>query len=322
MLLNFSDWFVYQVLDLPRSSTLAAALDFFIYDSIKILFLLYVMILVIGVLRTFIPQRSVKKWMANNGLMGNVYAALFGAITPFCSCSSIPMFLSFLKAGISLSAALTFLVASPLINEYLVIIMIGLFGWKITVLYVLSGLLLAIVSGLVIGRMKLERHLVVDMVASGNEELSSNEPQISSFKDRIVFGLNEASSIVQKIWLWILVGVALGSFIHNYLPQEQIHALISGTGIFSVPIATLLGVPMYGSCAAIVPVALVLFQKGIPLGTALAFMMAVTGLSLPEAIMLRRAMNLHLILIYFGVVTAGIIAIGYAFNFLQIVLTS
>ncbi|MDE2027812.1 MAG: permease, partial [Candidatus Omnitrophica bacterium] len=191
MLLSFSDWFVYQALGMPKGSLLAAAIDFFIYDSVKILFLLYVMIFVIGVLRTFIPQEKIKGWMTKNGVMSHVYASLFGAITPFCSCSSIPMFLSFLKAGIPLGVSLTFLVASPLINEYLVIIMVGLFSLKITMLYVLSGLLLAICSGLIMEKMKLEKHLVADMFA-GHEVSGAGEIKVSSFTERINFGFNEA----------------------------------------------------------------------------------------------------------------------------------
>ena len=317
MLLNFSDWLVYQVFGLSRASVFAGALDFFIYDSVKILFLLYIMIFVIGVLRTFIPQGKIKHWMAKKGEMGNVYASLFGAVTPFCSCSSLPIFLSFLKAGIPLGVAFSFLVTSPMINEYLVVIMLGLFGWKITFLYVLGGLLIGIFSGIVIGNMRLEKYLVSDLFNGDQGVPSGGEAPIPTFKDRLIFGLDEAGTIVKKIWYWILAGVALGAFIHNYIPQEKIQSVIGGTGIFSVPIATILGVPLYGSCAAIVPVALVLFQKGIPLGTALSFMMAVSALSLPEAIMLRRAMKLNLILIFFGIVTIGIIIIGYVFNFLQ-----
>jgi len=253
--------------------------------------------------------------MTKKGGVGNFFAALFGAVTPFCSCSSIPLFFGFLKAGAPLGITFSFLITSPLINEYLVVLMIGLFGWKITALYVLSGLFIGIVSGIILGRLKLERFLVADFIgqANGNSD-TTHYPHLFS---RIQFGYNEAISIVKKIWIWILLGVGVGAFIHNYVPQETIQLLISKTGVFSVPIATLLGVPMYGSCAAIVPIAVVLFQKGIPLGTALSFMMAISALSLPEAIMLRRAMKLQLILIFFGITTAAIIFTGYVFNLLQ-----
>ncbi|MCC6758052.1 MAG: permease [Candidatus Omnitrophica bacterium] len=318
MLLRFADWLTFQVLALDPKSKFGAAVDFFIYDSIKILLLLFAMIFVIGVLRTFLPQAKLKAWMEKKSGWGYIFAALFGAVTPFCSCSSIPFFISFVKAGIPLGVCFTFLVTSPLINEYLVVLMAGFFGWKITVLYVLSGLFVGILSGFVIGTLKLEKHLVADMVSA---ELDSHaDKQILGFRNKINFGFEEAVEIVRKIWVWVLVGVAIGSVIHNYVPQDAIQALMQRTGIFSVPIATLIGVPMYGSCAAIVPVAVVLFQKGIPLGTALAFMMAVAALSLPEAIMLRRAMKLRLILAFFGITTLAIIVIGYLFNFLQVVL--
>ncbi|MCR4337292.1 MAG: permease [Candidatus Omnitrophica bacterium] len=318
MLLRFADWFSYDLLGLSLESRLGAAVNFFIYDSVKIFLLLFAMIFVIGVLRTFLPQHKIKRWMGKRGVAGNFYAALFGAVTPFCSCSSIPIFLGFLEAGIPLGVTFSFLITSPLINEYLVILMLGFFGWKITLLYVFSGMLIGVVSGLILGRMKLEKYLVPDLIAKRESDIK--EEIYPAFTARIKFGWDEAVSITKKIWLWVLVGVGIGAAIHNYVPQEMIQGIISKTGIFSVPIATILGVPMYGSCAAIVPIAVVLFQKGSPLGTALAFMMAMAALSLPEAIMLRRAMQLQLIVLFFGITTLGIIITGYLFNFLQNIL--
>lgn len=285
MLLKFSNWLTYEIFKLSPETKFGAAVDFFIYDSVKILFLLFVLIFVIGVMRTFLPQKKVKKWMGQKGIAGNIFSSLFGAITPFCSCSSIPLFLGFLEAGIPLGVTFSFLITSPLINEYLVVLMLGFFGWKITVLYVLSGLLIGTIAGAVLGRMKLEQFLVKDIVQA--RENGSDEKVFSDFKSRLKFGWDESVSITYKIWIWVLVGVGIGAAIHNYVPQEMIQNIIAKTGIFGVPVATVLGVPMYGSCAAIVPIAVVLFQKGIPLGTALAFMMAIAALSLPEAIMLR-----------------------------------
>ena len=197
--------------------------------------------------------------------------------------------------------------------------MLGFFGWKITTVYVLSGMFLGIFCGILLGKMKLEVHLVEDMLPAIELTLTKTVPL--GLRSRIAFGLGEAGSIIKKLWLWVLVGVGIGAFIHNYVPQEIIRGIIRKTGIFSVPIATLIGVPMYGSCAAIVPIAVVLFQKGVPLGTALAFMMAISALSLPEAVMLRRAMKLPLIAIFFGITTIGIILTGYLINFLQPFLT-
>lgn len=310
------DWLVYSLLKLPSESRLAGVIDFFIYDSIKIMLLLFVMIAVIGFLRTFLPHDKLRRWLTKTGVLGNFFAALFGAVTPFCSCSSVPIFLSFIEARVPLGIAFSFLVASPIINEYLVVLMLGFFGWKITVAYVVSGVLIGMFSGIVLGKMDLERELVRDMIISDADVLN-NIKKHSGFKSRIIFGFKEAALIVKKIWGWILIGVGVGALIHNYIPEAAVQNIVSKTGFFSVPVATLLGVPLYGSCAAILPIAIVLFQKGFPLGTALSFMMAVSALSLPEAIMLRRAMKLKLILIFFSITTLAIILTGYLFNFLQ-----
>ncbi|MFC1855466.1 permease [Thermodesulfobacteriota bacterium] len=315
MLLEFVDWLTYGVMGFSPDSHFGEAVNFFIYDSVKILLLLFFFILIIGYIRTYLPQKKIKQWMGKTGGTGNFFAALFGAVTPFCSCSSIPLLFGFLEAGVPLGVTFSFLITSPIINEYLVVIMLGMFGWKITLAYVLSGLLIGTVSGMILGHMNLERHLVSDFIEKSNGEKGDDE--YPDFKSRIKFGYAESISIVKKIWMWVLIGVGIGALIHNYVPQEMIQSIIAKTGVFSVPIATILGVPMYGSCAAIVPIAVALFDKGIPLGTALSFMMAIAALSLPEAIMLRRAMKLQLIAIFFGVTTAAIILIGYLFNFLQ-----
>ncbi|MBL7054854.1 permease [Candidatus Woesearchaeota archaeon] len=313
------DWAVYSILGLNPETRLAQAINFFIYDSIKIILLLFVMISIIGFLRTYISQQKIKKWLSGRkGGAGNLIASLFGAVTPFCSCSSIPIFLSFLEARIPLGITFSFLITSPLINEYLVVLMFGFFGWKITALYVTSGILIGTISGLILGKMNLEKHLVKDLIAKNSSV--KNTGNHKNIMGRVLFGLKEARSIVGKLWLWVLVGVGIGALIHNYIPQEIIQNMISKTGIFAVPIAVILGIPMYGSCAAIVPVAVVLFQKGIPLGTVLAFMMAVSALSFPEAIILRRAMKLKLIAIFFGIVGLAIILTGYLFNLIETLL--
>jgi len=313
MLQIIVDWLVYSLLGLEGK--LAESVNFFVYDLVKIGILLFLMIAVVGFLRSYIPQKKIQKWLTGTKKgLGNLVAASFGAITPFCSCSSIPIFLGFLEAGIPLGIAFSFLIASPLINEYLVVLMLGFFGWKITVAYIVSGLVIAVVVGWILGRMKLEKYLVKDLISG-----KLKEKVYRNLKERARFGLQEAWSIVKKIWIWLIVGIGLGAVIHNYVPQEWIQSLIGQVGWLSVPIAVVLGVPMYGSCAAIVPIAVVLFQKGISLGTALAFMMATAALSLPEAVILRRVMKLKLILIFFGVVTLGIVVIGYLFNLLQVV---
>jgi len=309
------DWLVYSCLGFNTDSMIGGVVNFFLYDSVKILLLLFFMIAVIGFIRTYISQNKIKEWIVRKGVFGNLFASFFGSITPFCSCSSIPIFLSFLEVGIPLGVTFSFLITSPLINEYLVIIMLGFFGWKITLFYVLSGIIIGVISGVILGRMGLEKYLVKGLVIEDKQALK--ERVYKSIKERILFGIGEAKSITKKLWLWVLLGVGIGSIIHNYVPRETMQFIISKAGPFSVPIAAILGVPMYGSCAAIVPIAVVLFRKGVPLGTALAFMMATAALSFPEAVILRRAMKLQLIAIFFGVTTVAIIITGYLFNMLQ-----
>ncbi|MFA5142244.1 MAG: permease [Candidatus Woesearchaeota archaeon] len=318
MLNELIDWMMYAVIGLDSTMKSVESINYFIYDSIKIMLLLFFMISVIGFFRTYLPQDKIKKWISGRRYgLSNLMASIFGAVTPFCSCSSIPIFFTFMKAGIPLGVNFSFLITSPIINEYLVVIMWGFFGWKITLAYVISGILVGVISGLILGTMGLEKYLVKDISSPGTID---KEIRHTSVKDRLLYGLDEGKSIIRKLWIWILFGVGIGAIMHNYVPAELIQSVVGQAGYFAVPIAVLLGVPMYGSCAAIVPIALVLFQKGMPIGTALSFMMAVSALSLPEAIILRRAMKLKLILIFFGIVTLAIIFTGYLFNALQPIL--
>lgn len=311
MLLEAVHYLVYDLLSLPADSKLGGLIHFFLYDSIKIFGLLAIMMLAISLMRTWLPEQRLRQWMSRGGVSGNFLAAAFGAITPFCSCSSIPIFISLLKAGVPLGIAFSFLITSPIINEYLVILMIGEFGMAVSLAYVCSGLLIGTLAGALLGRLKLETMLEPDMVDTAAD---STQTAYTHFGQRMRYAVVETWTMIRQIWLWILVGVGIGAFIYNYIPEESLQSLMQATGIFSVPLATLLGIPMYGSCAAIVPVAVVLFQKGIPLGTALAFMMAMAALSLPEAIMLRRIMRLKLIAIYFGLTALAIIFTGYLLN--------
>lgn len=310
MLLSAADWFVYGLLGIDPDSRFGGAVQFFVYDSMKIFLLLAGMIFIIGVLRTFLPERKLREWMGRGGVWGNVIAAVFGAVTPFCSCSSIPIFIGFLRAGVPLGICFSFLITSPIINEYLVVLMAADFGIPITLAYVGSGLLIGVVAGFVLGKLKMEKHLEDEFAESAVPE--SRGPE--NFRERIRFAVGEVVGVIRAIWIWVLVGVAIGSFLHNYVPQETIHRWMEMTGVFSVPIATSLGVPLYGSCAAIVPVAVVLFEKGIPIGTALSFMMAMSALSLPEAVMLRRTMKLPLIALFFAITAGAIMATGYLLN--------
>jgi len=311
MLESICDWLVYSFLGL-KDSALGESLHFFIYDSVKIILLLFVMISIIGFLRTYIPQKKIKGWLSRKRGLSYLIASLFGAITPFCSCSSIPIFISFLEAGIPLGPAFAFLVTSPLINEYLAVLMLGFFGWKITLAYIVLGILLGMASGIVIGRMGMENQIVKDLISRSEED-----KEFKNLRSRVDYGINEAINIVRKLWLWVLLGVGIGAVIHGFVPEEFIQNAMNRAGILSVPIAAIMGVPIYANCSAVVPIALVLFRKGLPLGTALAFMMATAALSLPEAVILRRAMKIRLILLFFGIVCGGIILLGYVFNTLQ-----
>lgn len=289
---------------------IAESLTFFIYDSIKIILLMFLMIFVVGIIRTYIPQNKIKKILSGKKVgIGNLFAAIFGAITPFCSCSSIPIFMGLLEAGVPAGVSFSFLITSPIVNEYLFVIMLGLFGWKIAVAYVITGIILGIVGGLVLGRLRVEKYFKI----KPNKDIKYKEQKIE-FKKRIRFGLNEAKQITRKTWLAILIGVAIGAIIHNAIPDKVIYDAVSKLGFFGVPVAVLLGVPLYANCAAIVPVAYVLFQKGIPLGTALAFMMAVAALSLPEFVILSKVVKKKLLFMFFGIVALFIVLIGYLFN--------
>lgn len=314
MLSRFADVLVFDWLGLDPDARYAQALQFFIYDTSKILLLLAVMIFAIGFVRTWLPDRTLRLWLSKGGLTPYVVAALFGAITPFCSCSSVPIFISLIKAGVPLGVTFAFMTTSPLINEYLVILMMAEFGLPVTLAYVVSGLVIGITVGLVLSRMGLERFLESDIAHPVGALPQDIEHTLAT---RIRYGWHESMTILRQIWIWVVVGVGMGAAIHNYVPENAIQDIVATTGVFSVPLATLLGVPLYGGCAAIVPIAAVLFSKGIPLGTALAFMMSIAALSLPEAIMVRRVMKLALIGIYFGITTLAIIFTGYLMNALS-----
>jgi uncharacterized membrane protein YraQ (UPF0718 family) len=300
-------------------SKIAHMFNFFIYDSIKIVLLLFFLMSIIGYLRTYIPPNKVKKWLTGRKLgTGNLFASFLGAITPFCSCSSIPIFISFLKAGVPLGLTFSFLITSPIVNQYVVVIMLGLFGWKITLAYVLAGIILGTVGGILLGKMNLEHHLEDDIMKS--RATLTKDPIYKTQKKRIIFGFKDSLDMIKKIWIWIFIGVGIGALFHGFVPEQTVQDIMQKGGALMVPIATVIGVPIYASCAAIIPLVLVLFEKGVNIGTALAFMMSVSALSLPEAIILRRVMKLKLIGIFFLVVTLSIIIVGYLLNLLQPIL--
>jgi uncharacterized membrane protein YraQ (UPF0718 family) len=304
---------VYNWLEMPQGEKLSDALNFFIYDTGKILFLLITIIFAVTLLRSYFSTEKVREYLSRrHEYTGNVLAALFGIITPFCSCSAIPLFLGFLQARIPLGVTFSYLISAPLNNEIAIAMLLTMFGWKVAALYVGFGLLVAIIGGIVIGRMGLEKEILIEVKPLTGEIHA--EDHVIAFKTRLADAWDYTLDILQKIWLYVLIGVGAGAFIHGYVPTEFITSIAGADNPFAVPVATLLGIPMYSNAAGVMPLIEVLTSKGMLMGTALSFMMAITALSLPEAMILKRVMSLKLIAIFFGTVTLGIIGVGYVFN--------
>jgi uncharacterized membrane protein YraQ (UPF0718 family) len=289
------------------------AVNFFIYDTFKIYFLLLTIIFVVSYLRTHFNTEYVRAYLQKKSeFTGNVLAALFGIVTPFCSCSAIPLFLGFIQARIPVGVTFSFLISSPLNNEIAIALLFGLFGWKVTAIYIGFGLLVAILGGYIIGRMKMEKYILLD-VTPMEGELDHVKINLT-FKQRVKESWEYTIDIFKKIYIYVLIGVGVGAFIHGYIPADFIASYAGANNIFAVPIAVLMGIPMYSNAAGVMPLVEVLTSKGMLLGTALSFMMAVTALSLPEAMILKRILHIKLIALFFGIVGFGIICIGYIFN--------
>ena len=316
MLQQFADWLTYSIFNLDATTKIGSSLSFFIYDTIKIYLLILFIIAIIAFVRTFLPPHQLKETLAKQRFgIGNLSAAILGAVTPFCSCSSIPLFIGFLKAKLPLGIAFSFIITSPLVNEVVFVLMGGTFGWKIAVLYALAGIILGVIAGLVIGKMKLEKEVLLKFSENQGEYLQLNYLP-KSLEGKLQYSLNESFATFKKLWLIILVGVGVGAAIHGYVPASFFEHYLSISSLWAVPLATLVGIPIYAGCSTLVPIVFALTTQGIPLGTALAFMMAIAGLSLPEAIMLKKVISLKLLAIFFGSVAIGIILIGYLFNLL------
>ena len=291
------------------------AVNFFIYDTLKILFLLIAIIFVVSYLRTHFNTEYVRAHLQGKSeLYGNVLAAFFGIITPFCSCSAIPLFLGFIQARIPLGVTFSFLISSPMNNEVAIALLFTLFGWKITAIYIGFGLLVAIIGGFVIGKMNLEKYILLD-VKPMEGELEEVELKLTQ-KQRLKEAWDYTYDIFKKIWLYVLIGVGVGALIHGYVPADFIAKYAGGDNWYGVPLAVIFGIPMYSNAAGVMPLVEVLTDKGMLLGTALSFMMAITALSLPEAMILKKILHVRLIGIFFGTVGIGIICIGYLFNYI------
>ena len=319
MLQQLADWLAYSLLGLSAQSRLGSAVDFFFYDTTKILILLFLISSIMGVINAYFPIDRLRTYLTIHNLYGFQYffASLFGAATPFCSCSSVPLFIGFVKGGIPLGVTFAFLITSPLVNEVAVAMFLGTFGLKITMIYVVSGMVLGMVGGFVLGKMHLDRYLsdwVKNIQRSSDAETAVWEKEKIKFKDRLPSILKDSWGIVKGVLIYVLIGIAVGGAIHGYVPEGFFQEYMSRSSWFAVPLSVVLAVPMYANAAGIVPVIEVFVAKGVPIGTALAFMMAVVGLSLPEATLLKKVMTWRLIGIYFGTITLFIILLGFLYN--------
>ena len=319
MIQQLADWLTYGLLGLYATSGLGSALNFFIYDSVKILLLLFVISALMGVVNAYFPIERLRNYLMTHRLYGLQYllASVFGAITPFCSCSSIPLFIGFVKGGIPLGVTFAFLITSPLVNEVAVAMFLGSFGVKVTAIYVVSGILLGMIGGFLLGRMQLEPLLsdwVKQIQMQSTQQTEAWEAEHVSFADRLPSILREAWGIVRSVLLYVIFGIGIGAMMHGFVPEGFFEIYMARDNWFAVPLAVVLAVPMYANAAGIVPIIEVFVAKGIPLGTAIAFMMAVVGLSLPEATLLKKVMTWRLIGIFFGTITLFIILLGYLFN--------
>ena len=296
------------------SDTIKGVIQFFIYDVIKIFVLLSVLIFCISYIQSYFPPERTKKILSKfNGISANILAALFGTVTPFCSCSSIPLFIGFTSAGIPIAMTFSFLISSPLVDLASLILLSSVFGMKIAIAYVVVGLILAVIGGTLIGKLKMERYLE-DFVKNIQTNNAKIEIQTMTKKERVIYSKNQVVQTIKKVYLYIFIGVGIGAFIHNVIPEAWIDTILGKNNWYSVPLATLVGIPMYADIFGTLPIAESLFYKGAGIGTILSFMMAVTALSLPSIIMIKKVVKMPLLIFFVGIVTLGIIIIGYLFN--------
>jgi len=308
-----ADWLTYSVFSIVPKTLLAGAVNFFIFDTVKIFILLSVIIFAVSIIRSYLPPEKIRAILSRkNKYVGNILASLLGIITPFCSCSAIPLFLGFVQAGVPLGTTFSFLIASPMINEVALVLLLGLFGWKIALIYIVTGLIIAILSGIVIGKLKVE-NLVEPFVYQNSINSNVDLPSMSC-KERIIYAKDYTLDILKKVWPYVLIGIGVGAWIHGYVPADFL-AQYAGSGKwYAVPLAVIIGIPLYSNAAGIIPLVSALTEKGVSMGTTLAFMMSVTALSLPEFMILKKVMKTKLILIFASIVGVGIMFTGFLFN--------
>jgi uncharacterized protein len=312
-----SDWITYSLLGLVRGTHPGSAVEFFIFEVPKVLMLLTLVVYGVGIIRSFFtPQRTRAILAGNRESAGSVLAALLGVVTPFCSCSAVPLFIGFVTTGVPLGVTFSFLISAPMVNEVALVLLFGLFGWRVAAIYAGTGLFIAIISGWVIGRLSMERHIEPWVYATQLGETERAEERLS-WGDRMRFGKEAVRDIVGQVWPYVIAGIAVGAGIHGYVPENFMASIMGKGAWWSVPLAVLIGVPMYSNAAGIIPIVQALLGKGAALGTVLAFMMSVIGLSLPETIILRKVLRPRLIAVFIGVVAVGILVVGFVFNLIM-----
>lgn len=306
---------VEEVFQLSKGTHLTESIRFFVFEVPKIMLLLVLIIFVVGIIRSYFSPEKTRKTLQGKSLFsGNVMASGLGVVTPFCSCSAIPLFLGFIEAGIPVGVTFSFLIAAPMVNEVALVLLVGLFGWKIALIYLLTGLLIAILAGFIIEKLNLQRY-VADWVYQVKSQPQLNIEESLTFSNRIDAGFESVKEIVGKIWIYIVIGIAIGAGVHGYVPDDILANVLSAQNWYSVPLAIVVGIPLYSNAAGIIPIVSVLIEKGVSLGTALAFMMSVIGLSLPELIILKKVLKWQLIAIFIGIVAVGITLVGFIFNY-------
>lgn len=313
----FADFFVDNLIGMTKGNHLTETIRFFIFEVPKVMLLLVLIIFGVGIIRTYFTPEKTRKILEGKSLLtGNVLASLLGVVTPFCSCSAIPLFLGFVEAGVPLGVTFSFLIAAPMINEVALVLLAGLFGWKVALIYIGTGLTIAFLSGWLIGKFGMEK-FVADWVYTVKTNLENETETKLIFQERIQAGYEAVKDIVGKIWLYIVIGIAVGAGAHGYVPEDFLGALLGKDNWYGVPLAILIGIPMYSNAAGIIPIVSVLIEKGVSLGTALAFMMSVVALSLPEIIILKKVLKWQLISVFVGIVALGIVIVGFIFNYLM-----
>ena len=311
---GLSKWLTYDLLPITQGSHLGHSIEFFLYDTPKVMMLLFLVVFGVGIIRSFFTPEKTRAFLSGKSeFAGNILAALLGIVTPFCSCSAVPLFIGFVTAGVPLGVTFSFLIAAPMVNEIALGLLYGLLGWKVAVIYMGTGLFIAVSSGWVIGRLKLENHIEAWVTQANMADLEVEEEKLT-WNDRIIYGWDAVKEIFGRVWIYVILGIGVGAGIHGFVPEGVMASIMGKGSWWSVPVSVLIGVPMYSNAAGVIPVVEALLGKGAALGSVLAFMMSVIALSLPEMVILRKVLKPRLIAVFVSVVACGILFVGYLFN--------